>query len=80
MYWYCCLALGAADVVLAFRQALKNKGLEDKVDISPSKLHAVAYGPYRPVADNETEEGRTLNRRIEIVLTPELEREQPIFE
>lgn len=48
--------------------------LEEEVQIPPSKLSAVGYGPYRPVAENETEEGRALNRRIEIVLTPELEK------
>ena len=48
--------------------------LQEKVKIPPSKLYAVGYGPYRPIADNDTEEGRALNRRIEIVLTPELKR------
>ncbi|PIE31012.1 hypothetical protein CSA57_01455 [candidate division KSB3 bacterium] len=48
--------------------------LEDVVKIPPEKLYAVGFGPYHPVADNETEAGRALNRRIEIVLTPEFER------
>jgi len=38
--------------------------------IDPAKLSAVAYGEFRPVADNETKEGRAKNRRIEIVLAP----------
>ncbi len=38
--------------------------------IDPAVLSAVAYGEYRPVASNDTEEGRTKNRRIEIILVP----------
>ena len=36
--------------------------------LDPANLSSVAYGEYKPVADNETEEGRAQNRRIEIVL------------
>ena len=36
--------------------------------IDPALLAAVAYGEYKPVASNDTEEGRAENRRIEIVL------------
>jgi len=36
--------------------------------IDPSLLAAVAYGEFKPVAPNDTEEGRTKNRRIELVL------------
>jgi chemotaxis protein MotB len=36
--------------------------------VPASRLSAVAYADTRPVADNETEEGRALNRRIEIAL------------
>jgi len=38
--------------------------------IDPSVLSAVAYGEYKPIGDNETPEGRAMNRRIEIVLVP----------
>ena len=40
---------------------------------SPGKFVAGGYGQYRPVHDNDTEEHRALNRRIEITLitTPE---------
>jgi chemotaxis protein MotB len=36
--------------------------------IDPALLAAVAYGEYKPVAANDTDEGRAKNRRIEIVL------------
>ncbi|MDF1578750.1 MAG: OmpA family protein [Desulfobulbales bacterium] len=36
--------------------------------INPENLAAVAYGEYQPIADNDTPEGRVLNRRIEIIL------------
>ncbi len=38
--------------------------------IDPSILSSVAYGEYKPVAGNDTPEGRRKNRRIEIILTP----------
>lgn len=36
--------------------------------ISPSRLEAIGYGESRPIASNDTEEGRILNRRVEAVI------------
>jgi chemotaxis protein MotB len=36
--------------------------------IDPALLAAVAYGEYKPIASNDTDEGRARNRRIEIGL------------
>lgn len=36
--------------------------------IDPLNLAAVAYGEFKPVADNDTREGQAKNRRIEIIL------------
>lgn len=38
--------------------------------IDPGRLSARGYGPYRPVTSNDTEKGRQLNRRVEIVVLP----------
>jgi len=38
--------------------------------IDPQLLGACGYSEYRPIASNDTEEGKAKNRRIEVVLTP----------
>lgn len=48
------------------------KFLQEK-GIDPTLLSAIAYGEYKPIADNETPEGRAMNRRIEIILVPRTE-------
>ncbi|HXU89438.1 MAG TPA: OmpA family protein [Methylomirabilota bacterium] len=41
-----------------------------KQAINPATLSAAGFGEFKPVADNDTPEGRAKNRRIEIVLVP----------
>jgi chemotaxis protein MotB len=36
--------------------------------VDPARLAGAGYGEYHPIAPNDTPEGRSLNRRIEIVL------------
>lgn len=38
--------------------------------ISADHIAAVGYGPERPLASNASQEGRAINRRIDVVLTP----------
>lgn len=38
--------------------------------VDPARLAAAGYGEFQPIAANDTPEGRSLNRRIEIVLAP----------
>jgi len=41
--------------------------------VSPGLVSGAAYGEFQPVATNETEGGQRLNRRIEIVMLPNLD-------
>lgn len=44
--------------------------LQDKAEIDPKLLVAAGYSEFRPIAGNDTDEGKAQNRRIEIVLLP----------
>lgn len=54
--------LSAARAVRVVRFLIEAGGLD------PGRLSAVGYGEYRPIASNETPEGRARNRRVDIVL------------
>jgi len=45
--------------------------LSDRYGIAESRLSIASYGPYRPSAPNDTEDGRASNRRVEIVILDE---------
>ncbi len=49
------------------RQLLKNKNIDAK------KLIASGRSKFQPVADNSTRDGKARNRRIEVILTPNLD-------
>jgi len=44
--------------------------LVDTKGIEPKRVAAIGYGEYRPVASNDTVEGKKQNRRVEIVILP----------
>ena len=46
--------------------------LQEKCGVDAGRLTAAGYSYYRPIASNETKQGRQQNRRIEIVLKPKL--------
>jgi len=46
--------------------------LSDK-SVAEPRLAAIGYGEYKPVASNDTKEGRQENRRVEIVILPKTE-------
>lgn len=37
-------------------------------NLNPARFSAIGYSEYRPIADNAQEEGRTKNRRVEILI------------
>lgn len=44
--------------------------LVEEAGLTPDRMAASGYGSYRPLAANDTEDGRSQNRRIEIILVP----------
>ncbi|MDV4151670.1 flagellar motor protein MotB [Clostridium sp. AL.422] len=42
--------------------------LIEKGSVSPDRLSAVGYGEYRPISDNNTDEGKAKNRRVDILI------------
>ena len=46
--------------------------LSEQAAVDPRRLGALGYGEFHPIADNAAPEGRAQNRRIAIVILPEL--------
>ena len=44
--------------------------LQDETGVDGARLSAIGFGEFRPIAGNDTPDGRAQNRRIEIVLVP----------
>lgn len=42
--------------------------LIDKAGVNPERLSATGYGEYRPKVDNSTVEGKSTNRRVDIII------------
>ncbi len=57
----------------ALRASSVVQALQNHFGIDPSRLTAGGRGEYNPVADNLTADGRALNRRTEIIITPKLD-------
>ncbi len=55
----------------AVKNALTGEG------VNPARMKAVGYGASKPIADNNTEAGRQLNRRVTITITPQQEQQPP---
>ncbi|KAF2519063.1 OmpA family protein [Flavobacterium salilacus subsp. salilacus] len=47
--------------------------IKENKGVDPKNLTAAGRGEYAPIASNETAEGKSKNRRIEIILTPKLD-------
>nr|WP_330362449.1 OmpA family protein [[Clostridium] dakarense] len=42
--------------------------LIDKAGMKPERVSATGYGEYRPKVDNSTAEGKSINRRVDILI------------
>lgn len=51
-------------------EAVRQYLLANMRDITPGDIESVGYGESRPVANNETVDGRAKNRRIDLVIRP----------
>lgn len=49
------------------------QALQNNYGIDPKRLTAGGRGEYNPVADNDSEVGKSRNRRTEIIITPKLD-------
>jgi len=56
---------------LSFKRADSVRSYLVSRGIDSSKIKAAGVGPSRPVASNDTAEGRANNRRVELVVTPQ---------
>lgn len=59
----------SAERALSVLSYLVDKGM------APERLSAIAHGEYKPVASNDTKEGRQKNRRVEIVVLPKVNKQ-----
>jgi outer membrane protein OmpA-like peptidoglycan-associated protein len=55
---------------LSERRALSVRNCLIDAGVPPPRIETVGFGEFRPVAPNDTEEGRSMNRRIEIEIHP----------
>jgi len=58
------------DLAAARAVTVVNKMVE--ASMPPDRISAASYGEFKPVAANDSPEGRTQNRRIDIVVVPDL--------
>ncbi|MEN8262753.1 MAG: OmpA family protein [Nitrospirota bacterium] len=61
----------ADNMDLSYLRAKTIAGILIKYGIPPEQISVIGYGDTRPIASNDTEEGRAKNRRVEIKLIPE---------
>jgi outer membrane protein OmpA-like peptidoglycan-associated protein len=55
---------------LSEQRALSVKNTLGGQGVNTTRMNAVGYGESRPIADNSTQGGQQMNRRVEITITP----------
>jgi len=63
----------AANWVLSTNRAVEVVKYLQGAGVDPTRLAAAGYGEYAPIESNETAEGKAQNRRIEVIMMPNLE-------
>lgn len=53
------------------RACVAAKFLIDEANIPPSQIQVIGYAENRPIETNETSEGRSANRRVEVIISKE---------
>jgi len=64
--WKSNWELSTARALSVLHYLIDNKG------VAPNRLSAIGYGQYKPVASNDSNQTRQLNRRVEVVILPKL--------
>jgi outer membrane protein OmpA-like peptidoglycan-associated protein len=56
---------------LSQRRAASVKNLLASYGVAPTRMTTIGYGESKPIANNATESGRQINRRVAITITPQ---------
>ena len=64
----------------ALRASSVVQALQNNYSVDPKRLTAGGRGEYNPVADNNTDAGRSRNRRTQIIITPKLDQFMELIE
>jgi len=67
----------AYNMDLSVRRANSVKDLLVQRGIAPGRIEVMGFGETMPVATNDTEAGRQLNRRVEIKIAPQTQAQTP---
>ncbi len=64
----------------ALRATAIARKLQNDFGVDPARLTAGGHGQWRPKASNDTPEGRSMNRRTEVILMPKLDQFNKLME